>query len=55
MQTLLRLSLALALKGQAIVDQGLNRFGALFLGFGHGPQASKPNMLSWRGLVFRVG
>jgi hypothetical protein len=37
MQALLRFSLAFALKGQAIVDQGFDGFAALLLGLGHGP------------------
>ena len=45
-QALLGLGLAFALKGQSIVDQGFNGFGALFLCFGHGSQASEPDVLS---------
>ena len=45
-QALLGLRLAFALKGQSIVDQGFDGFGALFLCFGHGTQASEPDVLS---------
>jgi hypothetical protein len=48
LHALLCLGLTFALQSQAIVDEGFDGFAALLLGFGHGPQASQPDVLCCR-------